>query len=127
MKQNSSSRKLNAQAQENIASILLFDISDPRLNQVTITGCEVSFDRSACNVFYAAPVGEYEEAQAAFDKAKGRICSLLAKRLTWRVAPELRFILDTSVDEAQRIANALAKEETRPAYVPQEEDDIYNE
>ena len=47
MKQNSSSRKLNAQAQENIASILLFDISDPRLNQVTITGCEVSFDRSA--------------------------------------------------------------------------------
>ena len=127
MKQNSSSRKLNAQAQENIASILLFDISDPRLRSATITGCEVSFDRSACNVFYAAPAGEYEMVEAAFNKAKGRIRSLLAKRLSWRVAPELRFILDTSVDEAQRIATALAKEERRPAYVPQEDDDIYEE
>ncbi len=122
MKQNASSRKLNAQAQENIASILLFDISDPRLRSVTITGCEVSFDRSACNVFYAAPAGEYETTKAAFEKAKGRIRSMLAKRLSWRVAPELRFILDTSVDEAQRIATALLKEEQRPAYIPPEEE-----
>lgn len=126
MKQNSSSRKLNAQAQENIASILLFDISDPLLRSATITGCEVSFDRSACNVFYAAPTGEYEAVDAAFKKAKGRIRSLLAKRLSWRVAPELRFILDTSVDEAQRIASALAKEEMRPSYIPQK-DDVYND
>ena len=32
----------------------------------------------------------------------------MAKQLSWRVAPELRFILDTSVDQAQRIADALA-------------------
>lgn len=124
MKQNSSSRKLNAQAQQNIASIMLFDITDPRLSMVTITGCEVSFDRSFCNVFYTAPEGEYEDAQAAFEKAKGRIRSLLAKRLSWRVAPELRFLLDKSVDEAQKIAVALAKEESRPGYIPQEGDDV---
>ena len=123
MKQNASSRKVNAQAQEQIASILLFDIADARLKKATITGCEVSFDRSFCNVFYTAPVDEYEYMQAAFEKAKGYIRSLLAKRLSWRVAPELRFILDTSVDEAHRIACALAKEEARPAYIPSEEQD----
>ena len=123
MKQNSSSRKLNAQAQEHIASILLFEISDPRLSMVTVTGCEVSFDRSACNVFYTAPEGSYEDAAAAFAKAKGRIRSLLAKRVSWRVAPELRFLLDKSVDEAQKIASALIVESQRPAYIPQEEDE----
>ena len=39
MKQGSSSRKVNEQAREVIASILLFDISDPELSMVTITGC----------------------------------------------------------------------------------------
>ncbi len=52
MKQGSSNRKVNEQAREVIASILLFEISDPRFELVTITGCEVSYDRSVCNVFY---------------------------------------------------------------------------
>ena len=113
MKQNSSSRKVNEQAREVIASILLFEISDPRLHMVTITGCEVSFDRSACNVFYTTDRERYDDVAEAFQKASGRIRSLMAKRLSWRVAPSLRFILDASVDEAERIANALARDEVR--------------
>ena len=110
MKQSSSSRKVNEQAREVIAGILLFEISDPRLRLVTITGCEVSFDRSVCNVFYTTDKGRYEEAAAAFQKAAGRIRSLMAKKLSWRVSPELRFLLDTSVDQAERIASALVRE-----------------
>ena len=110
MKQSSSSRKVNEQAREVIAGILLFEISDPRLRLVTSTGCEVSFDRSVCNVFYTTDKGRYEEAAAAFQKAAGRIRSLMAKKLSWRVSPELRFLLDTSVDQAERIASALVRE-----------------
>ena len=113
MKQGSSNRRVNAQAQEVIASILLFEISDPRLSMVTITGCEVSYDRSVCNVFYSAPKKDYERAQVAFEKAGGRIRSLMARKLSWRVAPELRFILDATVDEAERIGNALTQEAAR--------------
>ena len=65
MKQGSTNRKVNQQAREVIASILLFEISDPRLSLVTITGCEVSYDRSVCNVFYTADRGEYEEVAEA--------------------------------------------------------------
>ena len=72
MKQGSTNRKVNQQAREVIASILLFEISDPRLSLVTITGCEVSYDRSVCNVFYTADRGEYEEVAEAFEKASGR-------------------------------------------------------
>ena len=52
MKQGSSSRRVNEQAREVIASIILFEMTDPRLDMVTITGCEVSFDRSVANVYY---------------------------------------------------------------------------
>ena len=108
MKQNSSSRKLNEQAREVLANILLFEVSDPRLDMVTITGCEVSFDRSMCNVYYTVDPSRYKDAAAGFAAAYGRIRSLMGRALHWRVTPELRFMLDASVDEAQRIAEALA-------------------
>lgn len=115
MKQSNSSRKLNEQAREALASILLFEVSDPRLRLVTITGCEVSFDRSFCNVFYTAEPGRYEAAAEGFEAAHGRIRSLLGRALSWRVTPELRFLLDSSVDEAQRISDALARDAERNA------------
>ncbi|WP_302964214.1 30S ribosome-binding factor RbfA [uncultured Adlercreutzia sp.] len=110
MKQSASNRKVNEQAREVIASILLFDVSDPRLHLVTITGCEVSYDRSACNVYYTTDPERYPEVQAAFEQAAGHIRSLMAKKLSWRVAPELRFHLDKSVDQAEAIGQALATE-----------------
>lgn len=113
MKQNSSSRKLNEQAREVLAHILLFEVSDPRLDMVTITGCEVSFDRSMCNVYYTVDPSRYEDVAAGFAAAYGRIRSLMGRVLHWRVTPELRFMLDASVDEAQRIAEALAGDAER--------------
>jgi len=113
MKQSSSNRKVNEQAREVIAGILLFEISDPRLELVTITGCEVSYDRSVCNVFYTTEPDRYEDVAAAVQKASGRIRSLMARKLSWRIAPELRFLLDKSVDEAERIASALERDAAR--------------
>lgn len=113
MKQGSSNRKVNEQAREVIANALLFDVSDPRLQMVTVTGCEVSFDRSVCNVYYTADASSYDDVAAAFDKAAGHIRSVMARTLDWRVAPQLRFRLDASVDEAQVIEAALAREAGR--------------
>lgn len=113
MKQSASNRKVNEQAREVIAGILLFEISDPRLRMVTITGCEVSYDRSVCNVFYTTDKDSYAKVDAAFTKAAGRIRSLMASKLTWRVVPQLRFMLDPSVDQAERIARALDADAAR--------------
>ena len=113
MKQGSSSRRVNEQARQVIAETLMFDISDPRLQLVTSTGCEVSFDRSVCNVYYTASPDAYEDVEIAFSKAKGKIRSVLAKKLSWRTSPELRFFIDSSVDEAEKIARALESERRR--------------
>lgn len=108
-----SNRSVNEQARQVIADILLFSISDPRLQNVTITDCEVSYDRSVCDVFYTADPTSYDEVADALEHASGRIRSLMAQSLSWRVAPKLRFHRDTSVDQAQVIASALAKESQR--------------
>lgn len=115
MKQNAASRRSNEQARMTIAHILLFDIADPRLAGVTITGCEVSFDKSVCKVYYTAAPSDYDEVSAAFAKASGRIRSLMARSLSWRQAPELRFMLDESIDEAERIDRALKRDAERSA------------
>ena len=118
MKQNSSSRRVCEQAREVIAQALLFDISDERLSCVTITGCEVSFDRSVCNVYYSAPKDKYEDASVAFQRAKGRIRKIMSQNLSWRKTPELNFILDDTVDVAARIGQALSDEEARSSSAP---------
>lgn len=115
MKQSSSNRRVNEQAREVISEILLFEISDPRLDMVTITGVEVSYDRSVANVYYSTEPSRYTEVAQAFNAAAGRIRSLMAKKLSWRFAPELRFHLDESVDNAQRIAEALSADAARNA------------
>lgn len=115
MKQGSSNRRVNEQAREVISEILLFEISDPRLDIVTITGVEVSYDRSVANVYYSTEPSRYTEVAQAFSAAAGRIRSLMAKKLSWRVAPELRFHLDESVDNAERITRALSADAERNA------------
>lgn len=113
MKQGTSNRKVNEQAREVIASILLFEVSDPRLHLVTVTGCEVSYDRSACNVYYTCEPERYAEVAAAFEQARGHIRTLMAKKLSWRVAPELRFYRDGSVDAAETVGRYIAEEKER--------------
>ena len=75
-----------------------------------------------CNVFYTTEPERYEDVAEAFGKAAGRIRSLMARELSWRVAPDLRFHLDKSVDEAERIAAALKRDAARNASAPTEAD-----
>jgi ribosome-binding factor A len=108
-----SNRKVDAQAREVLASILLFDVSDPRLNLVTITECQVSYDRAYCDVFYTADPADYADVQAALSRAKGFMRTAMAKKLAWRQAPELRFHLDETVDAAEKLGQYINAEQER--------------
>ena len=111
MKQTPASRKANEILRGKIANVILFHISDPRLDLITVTDVEVSKDRSVANVYVSAEKSRYDEVMAGLQAAKGRIRSLVGKELGWRVTPELRFKIDTTVDEAERIANVLEGEQ----------------
>lgn len=107
MKQNRYSRRFNELAREKLARILLLEFSDPALEFVTITGCEVSLDRSIIQVYVSTDSERYDEVVRACKRASGRLRSLLGHALGWRHSPELRFSIDVSADQAERIARAL--------------------
>ena len=107
MKQTPATRRLSEQLREKLGYILLFEIADPRLDLVTITGVEVAQDRSYARIFVTCDGDRYDKVLDTLGAAKGRIRSLLARSLDWRIVPELDFRIDRSTDEAQRIARAL--------------------
>ena len=107
MKQNQFSRRTNEIAREKLSWILLFEISDPNLQLVTVTSCEVSVDKSFMRAYVSCEPDRYDKVLTALKRAKGRIRSLLGHALNWRVTPELDFKIDTTTDEAERIAQAL--------------------
>ena len=107
MKQTNATRRAGEQLREKLGTIMLFEISDPRLDLVTITGVEVAVDRSFARVYVSCEASRYDEVLEALGDAKGRIKTLLARSLDWRQVPELAFKIDKSTDEAERIARAL--------------------
>lgn len=107
MRQNQSSRRANELVREKLGYILLFEMSDPELALITLTGVEVSVDHSLARVYVSCDATRYEAVMAALERAKGRLRSLLGHALGWRTTPELVFVIDTTADEAERIASAL--------------------
>ena len=120
MKQTQATRRLGEQLREKLAQILLFEISDPRLDLVTLTGVEVSIDKSFARVYVSCEPERYDEVMDALDAAQGRIRSILARSLDWRVTSALDFKIDPSTDEAERISRAL---ENVPATIAIEKDE----
>ena len=100
-------RKTDEQVREAVALIIATELSDPRVSLVTVTGAKVSPDKSVANIYVSTSLDRYDEVLGGLESAKGRVRSLLGRNLGWRVSPEIRFFIDTSVDEGARISEAL--------------------
>ena len=107
MKQNQNSRRTPPSPARSSRASCSSRSSDPDLALVTLTGVEVSVDKSFLRAYVSCEASRYEEVSAALGRAKGRIRSLLGHALGWRVTPEIAFEIDTTTDEAERITRAL--------------------
>ena len=116
-------RKNSEAARAAIALIIEREISDPRVDLTTVTGVEVSPDKSYANVYVSNDPERYDQVLAGLESAKGRIRTILGQALGWRTTPELRFFIDDSIDEGQRVADILAEAEARRAAFKAEESD----
>jgi ribosome-binding factor A len=114
------SRKNNEAARIALADILTYEMSDPRLQTLTISGVTVSSDRSVVSAYILADRVDEANALAGLESAKGRIRSLLGARLGWKNTPELRFFMDTMMEDAARINAVLAD---RPESLDVEKDE----
>ena len=100
--------------QEVLSDILRKDISDPRLEMVTITLVKMSRDLKNARIYFTIPGGKTKSETAAkgFNSALGYIKRRLAGALELRYMPELKFFYDASFDYGSHIDQLLESVKT---------------
>ncbi len=101
--------KVNQQVKREIGRIIQRELSDPRLQFVTVTEVDVSRDLHNARVHFSV-LGESSAVQAALEGlegAKGMIRCELGKSMNMRYTPELFFIYDQSIEMSVRIEETL--------------------
>jgi len=95
-----------------IADILEHKLRDPRVaSMVSVTDVEVTRDLSFARVFVSvlASGAERDRILAALQNAAGFVRHELSPRLGLREVPELRFLLDESIEKGARVDDILRK------------------
>lgn len=103
--------KLDSILLKEISTIILQDINDPKLGFPTVTEVDVAPDLNTAKVYVSFLGKNYKKRDGieALRKAKGYIKSQLAKRLKLRKIPDLHFVVDDTLDKAERIEEILSK------------------
>jgi ribosome-binding factor A len=109
--------RVNAIIKEVLSELVLNRVKDPRVGMVTIVGVRVTNDLSSAKVLYSVMGGEQERAQThqGLKAASSFMRRVLTRELDVKVAPELRWVYDDSLDRSFRIEQALRDTDTTRA------------
>ncbi len=105
------SQRVSEAVREELAEIIGFEMDDPRLAGVSVTGAEVSPDSRHARVKVVAQGGpaEQQQALAALEHARHYLRRELASRLSLRMAPELHFEPDRWAEADSRVEILLKR------------------
>lgn len=95
-----------------MAEILSNRLRDPRLGgMISVTDVEVTPDLSLARVYVSvlAPDDQRDRALEALAHSAGFVRHELAPRLGLREVPEIRFLLDTSIQKGARVDELLRR------------------
>src|SRR3989338_5698940 len=84
-------QRVGDEIQRELARLLQFEVKDPRLGMVTITGVEVAKDLSYADVWYTVLKGDQAKSQQALESASGFLRTQVGRAIKFRVTPQLRF------------------------------------
>ncbi|NPA93156.1 MAG: 30S ribosome-binding factor RbfA [Chloroflexi bacterium] len=104
-------RRINERMKEELAILLLYEVSDPRLRGITVTDVRVDRELAYADVFVSAVEGaeRKDEILEGLEHARGFLSRQLAQRVELRQFPRLRFHWDPTPERAERI-EALLKQ-----------------
>ncbi len=93
--------RINDEIQKEISGIIRGDLKDPRIGVITsVLKVDTTADLKYCKV-YISVLGDdskKEEVIGVLKNASGYVRSLVAQRINLRVTPEIKFILDDSLE-----------------------------
>ncbi len=102
MRKNSiKNTRINGEVQKELSRIISQEIKDPRISPMTsVVACEVAPDLKSCKA-YISVLGDKEaqdSTMAGLKSAMGYIRRELARTVNLRNTPEIRFIIDQSIE-----------------------------
>jgi ribosome-binding factor A len=109
MKPFARSDRVGGQIKKVLSELLYKDIKDPRLKMTSITGVKVSADLKHARIYFitSGDAARRQEAADGFKKALGYLKRELARQLSLRYMPELKFFYDDSYDYGTHIDTLL--------------------
>ena len=104
--------KIDSILMRELSMIISQELNDPKLGFPTVTEVDVAPDFTSAKVYVSFLGKNYKKRDGleALRRSKGHIKSLLAKRVNMRKIPDLVFVVDDSLDKAQRIEDILNNE-----------------
>ena len=103
------STRINAEVQKEL-SVIISELKDPRISSmVTVTDAEVTVDLKYCTVYISIYGGEEAEKETleGLKNASGFIRHELAERVNLRNTPELKFVMDRSLEYGIRMSKLI--------------------
>lgn len=106
---NQRARRVGDQIQREIAEILRFELKDPRIGMITLTGIEVTTDLAHAKVFFTTMLegAAREETLQGLQRASGFMRSLLGRRIKTHNVPELHFQFDSSIEHGFKLSKLI--------------------
>ena len=102
-------RRVSELIHRELSLLLMREVRDPRLANVTVTEVRVTPDLLIARVYYSV-LGDAEQAKetaVALESAKGYLRTQLAAQVRLRLAPELVFYFDESTEYGRHIDELL--------------------
>ena len=111
MRKNSiKNTRINGEVQRELSNIIRGEIKDPRINPLTsVVPVEVAPDLKTCKAYISVLGDEESQAKtlAGLKSAEGFIRSKLAKTVNLRNTPEIRFVLDQSIEYGVKMSKMI--------------------
>ena len=103
---------------EALTEMIAADVRDPRVHAptvLTVTKVELNVDLSVarCYVSIVADDATADAALAGLQKAAGFLRGPIGRRLSLQHAPELRFLVDPSIDMSEKLAAIVREDEEK--------------
>ena len=97
-RENGREKKVAELIQKEVAKLVQRELRDPRLGMVTINEVRVSRDYAFSDIYFTVlPEDSSKNAELLLNEASGFFRSKLAKKLSMRTTPKLRFHYDSSL------------------------------
>ena len=127
MRKNSiKNTRINGEVQKELSSIIRGEIKDPRIHPMTsVMAVEVAPDLKTCRA-YISVLGNQEAKEATImglNSAEGYIRRQLARNLNLRNTPEIRFILDESIEYGVNMSKLIDDVAKRDASLGKSEEE----